>query len=85
MKIFIIVLLSSMLKRWPIISAINGVATLNVVAVPASKANTAKRSIKRPANPSVCFPKSGRHASEYFCLLLFLTCSIKPKATANTR
>ncbi len=46
--------------------AIKGVATLKVVAVPAMRANTAKRSMKRPAKPSVCLPNTGRHASEYF-------------------
>ena len=48
------------------IFAISGVATLNVVAVPARSANTASKSIIRPAIPSVCFPRIGRQASEYF-------------------
>lgn len=37
----------------------SGVATLNVVAVPAIKAKTAKRSMILPAKPSVCLPKIG--------------------------
>ena len=49
-----------------IMVAISGVATLKVVAVPARSANTANRSIIRPAQPSVCFPRIGRQASEYF-------------------
>ena len=49
-----------------IMVAISGVATLNVVAVPARSANTANRSIMRPAQPSVYFPRIGRQASEYF-------------------
>ena len=50
----------------PITLAINGVARLNVVAVPANSANTASKSINRPRIPSVYLPRIGRHASEYF-------------------
>ena len=52
--------------------AIRGVARLKVVAVPARRAKTARRSIILPKKPSVCLPKMGRQASEYFCLSLFL-------------
>ncbi len=45
---------------------IRGVARLNVVAVPANRAKTATKSISLPKIPSVCFPKIGRHASEFF-------------------
>ena len=48
-----------------IIVAISGVATENVVAVPANNAKSAKRSIRRPRTPSACLPIIGRHASEY--------------------
>ena len=64
--ILIAVLLSDIWNTSPIIVAIRGVATLNVVAVPAKSANTANRSIIRPAKPSVCFPRTGLQASEYF-------------------
>ena len=47
---------------------IRGVASVKVVVVPASSAKTAIRSIRVPASPSVCFPRIGRQASEYFCL-----------------
>ena len=51
----------------------SGVARENVVAVPASSANTAIRSMTFPPIPSTCFPRIGRQASEYFCLVRFLT------------
>ena len=66
MMILITVLLTSIWNSSPMISAISGVATLKVVAVPASSAKTASRSIRRPPIPSVCFPRIGRHASLYF-------------------
>ena len=69
----------------PISAAIRGVATLNVVAVPAKRANTASRSMMRPGRPSVCLPSKGRQASEYFWRLRLRTWSMKPKATASTR
>ena len=50
--------LEEKLRRWA--------ATEKVVAVPASSANTASRSISRPQMPSVCLPRIGRHASLYF-------------------
>ena len=71
--------------RLVIISAISGVATEKVVAVPASRANSANMSMKRPNSPSAIFPITGRQASLYRCLFRFLTCSIKPNATASTR
>lgn len=52
-------------KRSAIIAAISGVATEKVVAVPASSANNANKSITRPKIPSACLPMIGRHASEY--------------------
>ena len=64
---------------------INGVATEKVVAVPARRAKTANRSMNLPSSPSVCFPNNGLQASEYFCLSLFLTWSMNPKATAKTK
>ena len=45
MIILITVLLTSIWNSSPMISAIRGVATLKVVAVPASSAKTARRSI----------------------------------------
>ena len=65
----IIVSIVSLIVIWnsfAIILVINGVASVNVVAVPASKANTANKSINLPRKPSICLPKSGRHASENF-------------------
>ena len=62
-----------------------GVAREKVVAVPASSANTATRSISRPAQPSTWRPSRALQASEYFYLWRLRTCSIKPKATASTR
>ena len=53
-------------NNFAIILVINGVASVNVVAVPASKANTANKSINLPRKPSVCLPSNGRHASENF-------------------
>jgi len=64
---------------------ISGVATLKVVAVPASRANTASRSMIRPGQPSVCLPRMGRQASEYFCRFCLRTWSMNPKATASTK
>ena len=81
----ITVLLTSMCNSSPMMVAINGVATLKVVAVPAKSANTASKSISLPIQPSVCFPNIERHASEYFCLFRFRTWSMNPKATANTK
>ena len=72
-------------RSFLIISDIRGVAAEKVVAVPARRAKTASKSIPLPAKPSVCFPKIALQASEYFCRLLFRTCSIKPKAAASTR
>ena len=46
----------------------SGVASEKVVAVPASSAKTAVRSITLPQGPSTRFPRSGRQASEYFLL-----------------
>ena len=80
-----VVRLSVTWNNSPMIAVISGVATLNVVAVPASNAKTASKSIMRPAQPSVCRPKIGRQASEYFWRLRLRTCSIKPNATASTR
>ena len=54
------------LKSSWIMLVISGVAKLNVVAVPANKAMSATQSMSLPKMPSVCFPKIGRHASEYF-------------------
>lgn len=72
-------------RRSPRMAAMSGVATLKVVAVPASSANTASRSMMRPARPSVCRPRMGRQASEYFWRLHLRTWSMKPNATASTR
>ena len=63
----------------------SGVASENVVAVPASSAKTAIKSISFPAGPSTCFPSSGRQDSEDFCLSRLRTWSIKPNATESTR
>ena len=41
-------------------------ATLNVVAVPARRANTANKSMILPGHLSVYLPSNGLHASEYF-------------------
>ena len=71
--IVIIVLLTFIPTRASIAAAISGVATEKVVAVPAIRANTARRSMILPMIPSVYFPRSGRQASENFCLSLFLT------------
>lgn len=60
-----------------------GVATENVVAVPAIKAITAKTSINFPCHLSVLFPRRARQASEYFCFFTPRTCSMKPKHAAN--
>ena len=38
-----------------------------------------------PGRPSVCLPRMGRQASEYFWRLRLRTWSINPKATASTR
>ena len=75
------------LSTWSRLAAvwlISGVARLKVVAVPANRAKTAKRSMRRPGALSVREPRIGRQASEYFCFLHFLTWSIKPKAQAST-
>ena len=64
---------------------ISGVARLKVVAVPARRAKTAKRSMSFPGALSTREPRMGRQASEYFCFLQFLTWSMKPKDTARTR
>ena len=65
MMIVTTVRLSVIPNSFTIIAAKSGVATLNVVAVPASSANNANKSITRPNTPSACFPITGRHASEY--------------------
>ena len=83
--ILIAVLLSSTANKLSIIAAIRGVATLNVVAVPANKAKTANKSISLPINPSVYLPNKALQASEYFWRFLFLTWSINPKDTAKTK
>ena len=67
------VLLMVMPNSFTIMLAIRGVATLNVVAVPARSAKSAKRSITLPRSPSACFPITGRQASEYLWRFLFLT------------
>ena len=80
------VLLTLMPNKVTMISAMSGVATEKVVAVPASSAKSANKSITRPRRPCECFsPMTGRHASEYLCLSLFLQWSMNPKATARTR
>ncbi len=61
----------------------SGVAREKVVAVPASRAKTAVRSITLPQKPSTRFPRRGRQASEYFCLLRRRTWIMKPKETAR--
>lgn len=68
------------LMAWPS----KGVASEKVVAVPASRANTAIRSITRPQAPSTRRPSSGRQASLNFCFSRPRTCSIKAKHTAST-
>ena len=60
-----------------------GVARENVVAVPARRAKTAVRSMSLPQRPSTRPPRSGLHASEYFCLFRLRTWSMKPKDTAK--
>ena len=45
------------------IVAIKGVATLNVVAVPARRANTSNKSMILPGHLSVYLPSKDRHAS----------------------
>ena len=64
---------------------IRGVARLKVVAVPASRANTAIKSMIFPGALSVRLPSRGRQASENFCLWQPRTWSINPKDTARIR
>ena len=61
----------------------SGVATEKVVAVPAISAMTARISMSFPCQRSVPSPRIGRQASEYFCLVRFLTCSMNPKQAAS--
>ncbi len=69
MRIVIVsVVLAAMPVTWLIAIARSGVAREKVVAVPASRANTAIRSIRRPAQPSTRLPSRALQASEYFCL-----------------
>ncbi len=69
---------------WLITMARRGVAREKVVAVPASRANTATRSMAFPASPSTRLPSRARQDSEYFCLLRLRTWIMKPKAVAST-
>ena len=62
----------------------SGVAMENVVAVPAMRAITARRSMTFPQGPSMCLPSKGLQASEYFCLWQPLTWSMNPNAAAST-
>ena len=71
-------------KRSDSASVSSGVATENVVAVPAISATTASTSMILPGALSVYLPRMGRQASEYFCFFLPRTCSMKPKAAAST-
>ena len=73
MPIVTATLFSSIPRSSLIALAIRGVAMLKVVAVPANRANTARKSMTRPAIPSVFSPSKGRHASEYFWRSLFRT------------
>ena len=70
----------SLLITW----ASRGVAREKVVAVPASMANTATRSMAFPASPSTRLPRSARQDSEYFCRFLLRTWIMKPKAVPST-
>ena len=60
-----------------------GVATENVVAVPAIRAITARTSMIFPCQRSVFSPRIGRQASEYFCFVRLRTCSMNPKHAAS--
>ena len=62
----------------------SGVAKLKVVAVPAISAITARTSMSFPGSLSVCAPRMGRQASEYFCFFTPRTWSMKPKQAAST-
>ena len=64
---------SSIPKNWLNIMESRGEETEKVVAVPATKAKTAIKSMIFPAIPSVFFPNRGRQASEYFCLVRLRT------------
>ena len=70
-------------KRTERASDRRGVAREKVVAVPASRAITARMSMSFPRGPSVRFPRIGLQASEYFCLWQPRTWSMKPKQAAR--
>ena len=76
-------LLWGMCSTWLMARDSRGVARAKVVAVPASRAKRASRSMSLPGSRSVYLPRRGRQASEYFCLFLRRTWSINPKATAR--
>ena len=70
-------------NTWLIAAERSGVASENVVAVPAINAKMAIKSMVFPIQPSTLSPRSGRQASENFCFSTLRLCNINPKATAS--